>query len=93
MSKIDPPAGTGLCTGADPGKRGRPGSCPRCGAAFSCGVDAPDCWCTRLPPIDPARLVASNSNESKRGAPGLPDGTPGQDCLCPNCLALLTGDK
>ncbi len=28
-------------------------SCPRCGAAFVCGMDAgkPRCWCADLPPL------------------------------------------
>lgn len=29
-------------------------NCPRCGAAFTCGMEAglPACWCASLPPMD-----------------------------------------
>ncbi|CAI08580.1 cysteine-rich CWC family protein [Aromatoleum aromaticum] len=29
-------------------------NCPRCGAAFTCGMEAgsPTCWCAALPPME-----------------------------------------
>jgi len=33
--------------------RPAPSTCPACGAAFECGMEAglAECWCTRLPPV------------------------------------------
>ena len=47
--------------------------CPRCGTAFTCGMQAgwDECWCARLPPVST-----------------IPDAaTPA--CLCPTCLKAL----
>ena len=76
MSKLDSSIGA------------RPSTCPRCGNAFGCGVDTSACWCTRLPPDDPAMLSALLASE--RSTSGVPAVAPAADCLCPDCLALLT---
>jgi hypothetical protein len=50
-------------------------TCPRCAAAFACGVDHPGidpCWCAGVP-LDPAM------RESLAAA--------FTGCLCPTCLA------
>jgi hypothetical protein len=33
--------------------RRNPSTCPACGAAFECGMEAglAECWCSRLPPV------------------------------------------
>jgi len=48
-------------------------TCPACGAAFTCGMQAglTECWCSALPP-----LLA------------LP-ATAAAGCYCPECLARL----
>ncbi|MCK0510772.1 cysteine-rich CWC family protein [Aromatoleum buckelii] len=48
-------------------------NCPRCGAAFTCGMEAglPACWCAALPPVE-----------------GIPE-VVGIGCYCPNCLKML----
>jgi hypothetical protein len=28
-----------------------PDTCPRCGAAFACGIGTGSCWCAQLPPL------------------------------------------
>jgi len=50
--------------------------CPRCGAAFECGMAecTPEpCWCTRLPPLAPDASAAEAAA-----------------CYCPACLRLLS---
>jgi Cysteine-rich CWC len=51
--------------------------CPRCGAAFRCGMAAGDaeCWCIQLPQVMP---LPSSS-------PAAPD-IAAVSCLCPVCL-------
>lgn len=47
----NPPATTGMLQ-----------ACARCGAPFTCGVDAPGgCWCARLPPLPAGALVAGEA--------------------------------
>ncbi|HRO61401.1 MAG TPA: cysteine-rich CWC family protein, partial [Burkholderiaceae bacterium] len=72
---------------SDPTPAPRPDRCPRCGVAFACGVDSVACWCTGLPPIDPARLEALDA--PARAALGLPAGMLSATCLCPDCLSQL----
>jgi hypothetical protein len=48
--------------------------CPRCGAAFGCGVATGGCWCA-APKLDAERLTQLAAEF---------DG-----CLCPDCLREL----
>lgn len=52
------------------GTSGGPQTCPRCGAAFTCGLQAKEatCWCFEFP------RVITAANASRKG------------CYCPNCL-------
>ena len=52
-------------------------SCPRCGAAFVCGMATGEarCWCAELPPA----------------LPPLPDAASG--CYCPTCLREIIGQR
>jgi hypothetical protein len=59
--------------------------CPRCGAAFSCGMTddkaAQPCWCTRLPVLPESALAAANGGKAAA-------------CFCPDCLqALIAAEK
>jgi len=63
-------------------------TCPRCGAGFGCGADAPACWCTALPRIDPAELAALDA--AQRAALGLAAGEWPASCFCPDCLATIS---
>lgn len=60
-------------------------SCPRCGAAFRCGMVGGDseCWCVQLPHIMP---VPSNPSTTATG-------TAGASCFCPACLQKITDDR
>ena len=48
-------------------------TCPACGAAFGCGIQAglTECWCAALPPL--LKVPAEGH----------------QGCYCPACLARL----
>jgi nicotinate-nucleotide--dimethylbenzimidazole phosphoribosyltransferase len=53
-------------------------TCPRCGAAFRCGVVAGDarCWCAQLPPFNPPLPTSAAAS-----------------CFCPNCLKALAATQ
>ncbi|MBI5109903.1 MAG: cysteine-rich CWC family protein [Rhodocyclales bacterium] len=55
-------------------------TCPRCAAAFRCGMVGGDtpCWCASLPPVTPL--------------PVPPAGT-GTSCFCPACLAAIKAER
>jgi len=55
-----------------------PDRCPRCGAAFTCGIATGRCWCAALPPLP--HLPAWRSSDGQAVAAG---------CLCPDCLRAL----
>ncbi|MGQ2978891.1 MAG: cysteine-rich CWC family protein [Polaromonas sp.] len=59
-------------------------SCPRCGAAFRCGMVGGDteCWCVQLPHILPVPSGALSST-----------GVPQASCFCPACLQQITDDR
>ena len=63
----------------EPGRIAANSTCPRCGAAFGCGVLAParvqaqPCWCMAYPP------VASPA--------------PGATCWCPACLEAISNER
>jgi hypothetical protein len=53
---------------------GSTNTCPRCGAAFTCGMEAglPECWCASLP-----------------AGFAVPAADAGAGCYCPTCLREL----
>jgi hypothetical protein len=59
-------------------------SCPRCGAAFRCGMVGGDseCWCVKLPHIMPVPSALSS-----------PAGPPEAACYCPACLQQITDER
>ncbi|MDP3825727.1 MAG: cysteine-rich CWC family protein [Polaromonas sp.] len=59
-------------------------SCPRCGAAFPCGMVGGDaeCWCVKLPHVMPVPSSTSSSI-----------GTSEASCFCPACLQKITDDR
>ncbi|MDO8370903.1 MAG: cysteine-rich CWC family protein [Polaromonas sp.] len=59
-------------------------SCPRCGAAFRCGMVGGDaeCWCVTLPHVMPVPSSTSSSTD-----------TSGASCFCPACLQKITDDR
>jgi len=62
---------------ATPGPGHRAAACPRCGAAFACGVDADratPCFCVGVA-LGPDRLAELRAKWS--------------DCLCRDCLVAL----
>ncbi|MBL8162196.1 MAG: cysteine-rich CWC family protein [Anaerolineae bacterium] len=52
---------------------GGPHTCPRCGSAFTCGLQAKEatCWCSAYP------HVITAGKASRKG------------CYCPNCLGEI----
>ncbi len=56
-------------------------TCPRCGAAFECGMaDAgatEPCWCTQLPTLPATAYVPDKVDDAL------------SRCFCPNCLRAL----
>ncbi|MDI1236263.1 MAG: cysteine-rich CWC family protein [Polaromonas sp.] len=60
-------------------------SCPRCGAAFRCGMVGGDaeCWCVKLPHVMP--VPSSNPSSSI--------GTSEASCFCAACLQKITDDR
>ena len=66
--------------------KGAPDRCPRCGAAFACGIAAGDCWCAALPPLP--RLPAWPGAEGQAWPAADGQEAPA-GCLCPDCLRAL----
>ncbi|OOG45349.1 hypothetical protein B0B52_03995 [Polaromonas sp. A23] len=62
-------------------------SCPRCGAAFRCGMVGGDaeCWCVKLPHIMPVPPIPATTTTTT--------GTAGASCFCPACLQKITNDR
>ncbi len=60
-------------------------SCPRCGAAFRCGMVGNDaeCWCVKLPHVMP--VPTDNSTTGSDAAKA--------SCFCPACLLQITDDR
>lgn len=56
-------------------------TCPRCGAAFTCGMraGAPACWCADFP--------------AAFAVPGTAEVAADAGCYCPRCLAALIAQK
>lgn len=56
-------------------------TCPRCGAAFTCGMQAgaSACWCAAFP--------------AAFAVPGADEVAAEAGCYCPRCLAALIAEK
>ncbi len=78
MTAPDLPPPAGAATPPAPGHR--PATCPRCGGAFACGVDADrttPCFCAGIA-LDASRLAQLRARYP--------------DCLCSTCLQALAND-
>jgi hypothetical protein len=55
-------------------------TCPRCAAAFRCGMVGGDaqCWCASLPPVTPLPVPLAGTKAS---------------CFCPACLAAIKAER
>ncbi|RZJ08166.1 MAG: hypothetical protein EOO54_22970 [Haliea sp.] len=59
-------------------------ACPRCGAAFRCGMTGGDsaCWCVTLPHLLPVPSGPAMANDAAAAS-----------CFCPACLQQITDER